>query len=66
MKGHGMTIITSISKQVVSLLGFAFVDDIYLGSGAKDVHTTGATMIERFQELIICCNGSIYKKKPAW
>ena len=40
-----MTVTTPICKEDVSLLGFMFVDNADLVSGADDVHTTGATMI---------------------
>ena len=58
-KGHGMKVATPISKQDVSLLGFAFVDDADLVCRADDIHTTGATMITRFQSLMTCWNGGI-------
>ena len=44
-KGYGMTVITVISKQTISLLGFSFVDDADLVSSAEDVYTSGTTMI---------------------
>ena len=46
---HGMKVTTTISKEDVSLLGFAFVDNTDLVSGGNDVHNTSATMITRFQ-----------------
>ena len=49
MKVHLMIIITSISKQVVSVIVFVFVDNTDLVSGAEDVYTTAETMIEQFQ-----------------
>ena len=54
-----MKVTTPISKQDVSLLGFAFVDNADLVSGANDVHTIGATMIACFQVIITCWNGGI-------
>ena len=54
-----MKITRPISKEDVSLLGFAFVDDADLVSGADDVHTSGTTMIARFQALMTCWNGGI-------
>ena len=36
-----MKVTTPISKQDVSLLGFAFIDDANLVYSAKNVHTTG-------------------------
>ena len=54
-----MKVTTPISKQDVSLLGFAFVNDADLVSGVNDVHTTGATMINCFQALMTCWDGGI-------
>ena len=59
IKGHSMNVTTPIFKQDVSLLGFAFVDDADLVSGANNVHSTGTTMIARFQALMTCWNGGI-------
>ena len=47
-KGYGMKVTTPISKEDLSILGFAFVDDADIVLSANDVHTTGATMITRF------------------
>ena len=58
-KGHGMKVTTPISKQDVSLLGFAFVGNADLVSGTKDVHTTRITVIKRFRALMTCWNGGI-------
>ena len=44
-KGHGMTVITTISNQTISLLGFAFIDDADLVSVADNVYTLGTSMI---------------------
>ena len=54
-----MKVTTLISKQGVSLPGFAFVDDADFVCGANDVHITNATMITRFQSLMTCWNGGI-------
>ena len=59
VKGYGMNVTTPISKQDDSLLGFAFVDNLDLVSGANDVHTAGTTMITHFEALMISWNGGI-------
>ena len=56
---HGMTVMTSISKNVFSFMGFAFVDDADLIAGADDVNTTGPEMIACFQALMTCWNGGV-------
>ena len=53
-RGHGMNMTTAISKQEISFMGFAFVDDADLVTGAEDVNTSGATMIARFQAMMTC------------
>ena len=58
-KGHGINATTAISKQEISFMGFAFVDDIDLVADAEDVNTPGATMIARFQAITTCWNGGI-------
>ena len=40
MKGHATTIITAISKTVVSLIGFDFVDDTDLVTAANNAQTS--------------------------
>ena len=57
MKGHATTIITAISKTVVSLLGFAFVDNDDLVTAADNTHTSDATMIKQMQSLMTCWCG---------
>ena len=57
--GHGMNLTTPISKNVISFMGFAFVDEADLIAGAEDVNTPGATMIARFQAMMTCWNGGI-------
>ena len=54
MKGYTTTIITAISKTVVSFLGFAFVDDADLATAAENTHTSGSTMIKQMQALMTC------------
>ena len=44
-----MNMTTPVSKQEISFMGFAFVDDADLVTGAEDVNTSGATMIAWFQ-----------------
>ena len=58
-RGYGMNMTTAISKQEISFMGFAFVDDADLVTGAEDVNTSGATMIARFQAMMTCWNGGI-------
>ena len=59
MKDHGTTIITAISRTVVSLIGFAFVDDTDLVTGANDAHTSSEMMIEQMQALMTNWCGGI-------
>ena len=54
-----MNMTTAISKQDLSFMGFAFIDDADLVAGAKDVNTPGATMIAWFQAMTTCWNGGI-------
>ena len=54
-----MAVFTPISKQEITLPGIAFVNDTDLVVGANGVHTTGTTMIARFQALMTCWNGGI-------
>lgn len=54
IKGHTTTIVTAISKTVVSLLRFVFIDNTGLVSAVEDGHMSNATMIERFQALMTC------------
>ena len=58
-RGHKMNMTTAISKQEISFIGFAFVDDADLVAGAEDVNTPRATMIARFQAMTTCWNGRI-------
>ena len=51
-KGHGTTIITPISKKIVSLLGFAFVDNADLVTMANNAYTSGAVMIPKIPALM--------------
>ena len=54
-----MNLLTPISRNVISFMGFAFVDDADLIAGAEDVNTSGATMIARFQAMMTCWNDGI-------
>ena len=45
MKRHGTTIITAISRTVVSLIGFAFVDDADLVTATNNAYTFDEEMI---------------------
>ena len=72
-KGRGMKVTTPISKQDLSLLGFAFVNDADLVCGANDVHTTGTNMIPRLPSLMTYQNsmiqatgGLIAPRKTRW
>lgn len=72
-KRYGKTVTTPISIQEISLLGFTFVDDVDLISGANNIHTTSTTMIARFQALMTCWNsgtratsGLIAPKNTQW
>ena len=53
VKGHGITITSSISKIEISLIGFAFVNDAGLVSGSNDVDATGTELIPKFQALTL-------------
>ena len=59
MKRHATTIITAISKTVVSFLGFAFVDNADLVTAADNAHTSGETIIKRMQALMTYWCGGI-------
>ena len=52
-KDHEITIISSITKTETLLIGFAFVDDADLVSGADDINTTGDELILKFQSLML-------------
>ena len=58
-RGHGTVVTTSVSKEDVSLLGFAFIYDADLVSGAENIYTTCTTMIAWFQALKTCQNDGI-------
>jgi len=49
MAGHGLLAVTAISGTILSLVGFAFVDDVDLVDGAIDVDTPGEDLIDQFQ-----------------
>ena len=59
MKGHATTIITTISKTVVSLIGFVFADDTDLVTAADNAHASGETLIKQMQILMTCWCGGI-------
>ena len=72
-KVHGTTIITQISKEIVSLLGFAFVDNTDLVLMANNAYTSGAAMIPKMQalmtdwcECIQATGGLIAPAKTRW
>jgi len=52
MKGHGTKLTTAISRMVVSLIGFAFVDYADLVTAANNTYTSGEAMIEKMQSLM--------------
>ena len=55
-----MIIITFISKNVITLLGFAFVDGVDPVSGAEDAHMISEFLIKHFQVLMICWNDGFF------
>ena len=54
-----MNVTAAISKEVISFMGFVFVDNTDLMTDADDVHTTVIAMIAHFQAMMICWNGGI-------
>ena len=58
-KGHGTTFTTPISKRVVSLLGFVFVDDADVVTAANNAYQSGGEMIQKMQALMIDWCGCI-------
>ena len=59
MKGHGTTITTAISRPVVSLIGFTFVNDSDLVTTANNAYTSGEAIIEKMQSLMTDWYGGI-------
>ena len=59
-KGHGTTIRTQISKKIVSLLGFVFVDNANLVIAVKNAYTSGVAMIQKMQALMTGWCGCIW------
>ena len=59
MKRHGTTIITAISKTVVSLVGFSYVDNADLVTAANNAYTSGEAMIKKMQSLMTDWCGGI-------
>ena len=51
-KGHVPSITTPLSNTMISLLGFAFVDDADLVSVAKNLYQTATEMITKMQALV--------------
>jgi len=58
-KGHSTTIKTLISKKIVLLLGFAFVDNADLITAANNAYTSGLEIIQKMQALMTEWCGSI-------
>ena len=56
---HCTTIMTAITRNLCSLLGFAFVDDADLTTAASDAKTSGTEMIHWIQALITQWYGCI-------
>ena len=60
---HGIEITTAITKIILSLTGFAFVDDADLAQAASDQDISKEEIIDEFQEFIqrweggICASG---------
>ena len=72
-KGHGTTIVTSISKKIVSFLGFAFFERADLVTAASNSYKLGTEMIEKMQAPMtkwcgcICTTGGlIAHTKTRW
>ena len=57
--GHGVSLLTSISQTLVTLVGFAFVDDTDLFSAGSTANTTGEEMIPTFQSALDRWSGGI-------
>ena len=57
--GHGIEIATAITKMILSLMGFAFVDNADLAQAAPDHETSGEEMINDIQEFMRRWEGSI-------
>ena len=58
-KDHGTTITTPNLKRIVSLFGFAFVDDADLVTAANNAYKSGTEMIQKMQALMTKCCGCI-------
>ena len=59
-KRNSMNVTTLVSKQDVLLLGFAFVNNQDLASGANNVYTTCTTMITHFHISLPDKNDNLY------
>ena len=57
--GHGIEIATAITKMILSLMRFAFVDNADLAQAASDQDTSGKEMINYFQEFMRRWEGGI-------
>ena len=71
--GHDIEIATAITKMILSLMGFAFVDNADLAQAAPDQDTSKAEMINDFQEFmerweggIRASGGAICQNKTKW
>ena len=71
--GHGLLAITAISLTTLSLVGFAFVNDVDLVDGAFDVDNPGEELIEGFQSamdrwcrILRATGGMIAPDKSKW
>ena len=62
-KEHGITITSSITKTETPLIGFAFVDDVDLISGADHISTIGNELIPKFQSLLLQWNDGIHTSR---
>ena len=59
-KSHGTTITSPISKKIVSLLSFTFVDDADLVTVANNAYKSGVEMIQKMQALVTKWFSCIY------
>ena len=46
---HGLILLAAITRVLLTIIGFAFVDDADLVDGAQSVHTRGEDLIADFQ-----------------
>ena len=71
--GHGLQLLSAISWLLLTIIGFAFVDDADLVDGARDVRTPGEALIADFQQalsrwcgLLWATGGLIVTSKSKW